>query len=72
MDESFHIQNEAKKHIPETFSTECKKIEALFAYEFGPACYRTAEGAELIDHERYLCIDFVTGLGSFKRIYNQT
>jgi len=70
MDEFFPIRQKAKKYIPEGFSTESKQTEALFGSEFGPAYYKTAEGAELTDLEGNRYIDFGMGLGACVLGYN--
>lgn len=70
MDDAIRIQHKAKKYIPGGFSTESKKTDALFGSEFGPAYFKTAEGAELIDYDGKRYIDFGMGLGACTLGYN--
>lgn len=63
MDDPIKLQHKAKKYMPGRFATENKKTDALFGSEFGPAYFKTAEGAELIDYDGNRYIDFGMGLG---------
>ncbi len=70
MDDLFQILHKAKKYIPGGFSTESKKTDALFGSDFGPAYFKTATGAELIDYEGNRYVDFGMGLGACVLGYN--
>lgn len=70
MDDSTQIQKKAGKYIPGGFLTDVKKTEALFASDFGPAYFKTADGVELTDFEGNRYIDFGMGLGACILGYN--
>ncbi len=70
MDDSIRILEKARKYIPGGFSTDSKRVEALFASDFGPAYFTKADGVGLTDYEGNRFIDFGMGLGACTLGYN--
>ena len=70
MDDSIRVLNKARKYISGGFATDSKKTEALFASDFGPAYFKTADGVELTDYDGNRYVDFGMGLGACILGYN--
>ena len=70
MDDSIRFLRKSRQFIPGGCSTESKKVQALFASDWGPFFYSSAKGAELIDLDGNHYIDFNMGFGSCLLGYN--
>ena len=70
MEDSVSFLRKSKQFIPGGCSTESKKVQALFASDWGPFFYSSANGAELIDLDGKRYIDFNMGFGSCLLGYN--
>jgi glutamate-1-semialdehyde 2,1-aminomutase len=70
MDDSTRVLNKARKYISGGFATDSKKTDALFASDFGPAYFKTADGVELTDYDGNRYVDFGMGLGACILGYN--
>jgi glutamate-1-semialdehyde 2,1-aminomutase len=70
MDDSIRFLRNSKKFIPGECSTEGKRIQSLFASDWGPFFFRSANGVELTDLDGNCYIDFSMGFGSCLLGYN--
>jgi len=70
MDDSIRLLRKSKQFIPGGCSTENKKVQSLFASDWGPFFFSSANGVELVDCDGSHYIDFSMGLGSCLLGYN--
>ena len=70
MDDSIRLLRKSKQFIPGGCSTESKKVQSLFASDWGPFFFSSANGVELVDYDGSHYIDFSMGLGSCLLGYN--
>jgi uncharacterized membrane protein YfcA len=64
MDDSIRILNKARKYIPGGFSTDIKRVGALFASDFGPAYFTKAAGVELTEYTIFMIASFLAATGA--------
>ncbi len=69
-EESRRLRHRAERVIPGGCSTESKRPEALFGSDAGPAFFRSASGAEIVDVDGCRVVDFAMALGPCLLGYN--